>query len=406
LTQLDSSTAAPSLSEPGVVPRIERNAERHIDSLDGIRGIAILLVVFFHYLPVNPANPFSAIAGLGWTGVDLFFVLSGFLITGILYDTRGSSNFFKVFYARRALRIFPLYFFVVGLVVAVAALLHTAMSWKAIPFYIYGANVMHLFKDGIPDFTPYFNCDHFWSLAVEEQFYSLWPLVVFFVISRRTLMKICAAGIVGALVFRLVLTHFAVPPVILYSELPSRMDSLLAGAMLALALRAPRLSAWLSRRRLYSLIAACCLLLALLLIKAKTLAFYSIAMSSFGYSLIAGVYFGVLALALMPGTVANRVATLSVLRFFGRYSYGLYIWHALLSPIMIRRTPWFTRHIHPLALSQMVYALVMVAFFTAVALASFHLLESPFLKLKSRFRCDYTLRQSAERPRPELQVVV
>ena len=149
-----------------------RGSERHIDSLDGLRGIAILLVFFFHYLERNPHNPLSWIASVGWSGVDLFFVLSGFLITGILYDTRKATNFFKVFYARRALRLFPLYFFAVSIVLVVAVLLHTPMSWKAIPFYIYGANLMLVVPGGVPDFTPYFNCIHFWSLAVEEQFYS------------------------------------------------------------------------------------------------------------------------------------------------------------------------------------------------------------------------------------------
>jgi hypothetical protein len=138
---------------------------KHIESLDGLRGVAILLVFFFHYLPRNPHNPLSWIASLGWTGVDLFFVLSGFLITGILYDTRQSSNFFQVFYARRALRLFPLYFLAVGLVLFVAGLLHIPTGWKAILFYTYGANILLGLGNWAPNFTPYFNCVHFWSLA-------------------------------------------------------------------------------------------------------------------------------------------------------------------------------------------------------------------------------------------------
>ena len=133
-------------------------SEKHIDSLDGLRGLAILLVFLYHYLPRNLHNPLSWLASVGWTGVDLFFVLSGFLITGILYDTRKSANFFRVFYARRALRLFPLYFFAVGIVLFVAALNHAPMSWKAIPFYIYGANVMLALRTGSPDFSPYLSC--------------------------------------------------------------------------------------------------------------------------------------------------------------------------------------------------------------------------------------------------------
>jgi peptidoglycan/LPS O-acetylase OafA/YrhL len=377
---------------------MERTSDRHIDSLDGLRGIAILLVFFYHYLPNNDRNPFSWIANLGWTGVDLFFVLSGFLITGILYDTRKSTNFAKVFYARRALRLFPLYFVAVAIVLCVGVVLHTPMSWKAIPFYIYGANLMLPLKDGVPDFTPYFNCYHFWSLALEEQFYSVWPLVVFFIVRRRTLMQICLGGMLSALVFRVVLTHLAVSTQILYTELPSRMDSLLIGALLALTLREPGPHVWRTRTRLYSVIAVCCLILTILLIRAHTVAFTSTAMTSWGYSLFAVLYACVLALALIPGTVANQVGRLTVLRFFGRYSYGLYVWHALLLPICTRRMPWFLRHFHPLVIGQMVYALAMLAFFTAIAFTSFHLLENPFLKWKSRFRYAYAGEASEQHP--------
>ena len=99
------------------------SSENHIDSLDGLRGLAILLVFFYHYLPRNLHNPLSWLASVGWTGVDLFFVLSGFLITGILYDTREAGNFFRAFYAQRALRLFPVYFVAVGIVLSAAALL-------------------------------------------------------------------------------------------------------------------------------------------------------------------------------------------------------------------------------------------------------------------------------------------
>ncbi len=137
-------------------------------------------------------------------------MLSGFLITGILYDTRKATNFFKVFYARRALRLFPLYFFAVTIVL---------VGWgpASHPHELEGNPLLYLWREpdassegtGSPNFTPYFNCIHFWSLAVEEQFYSLWPLVVFFVLRRRTLMQICAGGILGALVFRVILSASA-----------------------------------------------------------------------------------------------------------------------------------------------------------------------------------------------------
>jgi peptidoglycan/LPS O-acetylase OafA/YrhL len=371
-------------------------SERHIDSLDGLRGIAILLVFFFHYLPRSSYSPLSWLASIGWSGVDLFFVLSGFLITGILYDTRESSNFFSVFYARRALRLFPLYFFAVGIVLLAAVLLHTTISWVAIPFYIYGANIMLAVKGGVPDFTPYFQCIHFWSLAVEEQFYSLWPLVMFFVRKRKTLMTICAGGVLGALVFRIVLTRLQVSTWILYCQLPSRMDALLAGAMLALVLRGPRAGAWRSPRRLYMLLGGCLVILALLFLRARSFIFSSGEMTSWGYSIFAGVYLCILALALIPGTVPNFIGRASVLRFFGRYSYGLYVWHDLPSPVCVSWQGWFLRNIHSLVLGQTVYALAMLALFTGLAVASYHLLELPFLRLKSRFRYTNPVEESPD----------
>jgi peptidoglycan/LPS O-acetylase OafA/YrhL len=361
-------------------------SSKHIDSLDGLRGIAILLVFFFHYLPRNARNPLSLLASLGWTGVDLFFVLSGFLITGILYDTRESPNFLTAFYARRALRLLPVYLLAVGLVLISSFMLRVPISWEAVPFFIYGANIMLPLKHGAPDFTPYFSCVHFWSLALEEQFYSLWPLVVLLIPRRRTLMQICLSGIFGALLFRITLTHLGTSSWLVYAELPARMDALLIGGMLALGLRGSRKEFWLSRTMLYPLMGGCCLILIVLFARAGSLYFTSTVISSWGYSMIAIVYGCVLAIMLVPDTFLSRIGRAPALRFFGKYSYGLYIWHQLPSPIVITWEPWFTRKIHPLVLGQTVYAVVMLGFSSAVAVLSYHFLERPFLRLKSRFR--------------------
>jgi peptidoglycan/LPS O-acetylase OafA/YrhL len=383
---------------------MNQGSEKHVDSLDGLRGIAILLVFLFHYLPRNPHNPLSWIASFGWTGVDLFLVLSGFLITGILFDTRRSGNFLRVFYARRALRIFPLYFLAVGVVLLVAAILHSRMSWKAIPFFLYGANIMLAFKDGVPDTTPYFQCVHFWSLCLEEQFYSLWPLAFLFIRRRVMLMRICIGGIVMALLFRMVLTHFRVSSWIPYTELPARMDALLAGSLLALSLRESNSDFWRSRNNLYVFMGACGFMLLFLLFHARTLYLSSREMTSCGYSMLAGIYVSVLALALLPGTWANRIGRIPVLRFFGRYSYGLYVWHYLLSPICVTWEPWFAQHIHPLGLGQTIFALAMLSLFTLVAVLSYYAFEYRFLELKSRFQFTTFEGEYTEWPFRRLQV--
>ena len=137
----------------------------HLQSLDGIRGLAITMVFFHHYYPRNVHNPIGLLSGFGWMGVDLFFVLSGFLITGILYDTVSQANFFKNFYVRRALRLLPVYFVVVGLVLFVSWMNGERPTWWAVPFFLYGSNIvldLHL-PIGV---AGHVQVGHLWSLSL------------------------------------------------------------------------------------------------------------------------------------------------------------------------------------------------------------------------------------------------
>src|SRR5262245_10664845 len=160
----------------------------HIPALDGIRGIAILLVLLFHFGQYGHGLPYPAvfvdklfhrICQIGWVGVDLFFVLSGFLITGILYDSKGRNHYFRNFYVRRCLRILPLYYFSLILFLIVLPKLfplHTgfrSLRQDSFWYWTYLSNVRVAYR-GWDSFGV---LDHFWSLAVEEQFYLLWPIV-------------------------------------------------------------------------------------------------------------------------------------------------------------------------------------------------------------------------------------
>src|ERR1035437_5812327 len=164
---------------------------RNIRALDGIRGVAIILVMLHHFEhlipPCNIAIRFMKLMlSYGWVGVDLFFALSGFLITGILLDTRKANNYFSAFYARRVLRIFPLYYSVLIVILGAAAV------WSHRPHvlplvadqklsFLYLTNWLVLWKG---EWGPNI-VGHFWSLAVEEQFYLIWPLCVWLLISQR-----------------------------------------------------------------------------------------------------------------------------------------------------------------------------------------------------------------------------
>ena len=208
-------TAAPvTVTMDRSAGEVDRSLERgHILALDGLRGIAILLVVACHFvsnLRITAdgwASPLVAFAHAGWAGVDLFFVLSGFLITGILVDARGSSSYFKAFYARRVLRILPAYYGFLFVIFVVLPALHVGAGDNAMLarqhqgwYWLHLTNVM-MALDELPGHGPY-PSTLFWSLAVEEQFYFIWPAIVA-LCSTNTLRKVCIAGVIGCIVLRI-----------------------------------------------------------------------------------------------------------------------------------------------------------------------------------------------------------
>lgn len=218
-----------------------KNNYARIPALDGLRGLAILMVMLFHFsLNLDGhawvENAFrSPVRDFGWTGVDLFFVLSGFLITGILVDARGAQNYFSAFYARRALRIFPLYYFSLAAIWLVFRHL-VARPSGVIWYAIYAQNWLPVGGPGI---------GHFWSLAVEEQFYLVWPLIVY-ASSRRRVLQLSVAGIIFANILRVSLWEHGVETYIVYANPFTRMDALLAGAACACLARD---SVWVERFR-------------------------------------------------------------------------------------------------------------------------------------------------------------
>jgi len=368
----------------------------HLPALDGLRGLAVILVVVFHIFGAEPVPEQTLprllymTTRLGQTGVDLFFVLSGFLITGILFDTKGSTRYFRNFYGRRTVRIFPLYYGV--LVVALIVLPHLfgrrELGINPVWLWTYTANLP---MSAGADAEPF---GHFWTLAIEEQFYLVWPVVVF-AFGRTALMRICLGCIAGAVVSRVLAESVGVSS---SSFTLCRMDSLTLGAWLALAARGPEgVRGW--RKIAIGVILATGLVMAPLYVLKTGVGDTWIQVIK--YTFIAAFYGAVLSLAVTAGPTSwpGRLFTFAPLRGLGRYSYGMYVYHPFLIPFIARRLA--TGRLGTLGLSPTAALWLrfgsIVALSFGVAWLSRLVYEKQFLNLKKYF--DYkSENKRVERP--------
>jgi peptidoglycan/LPS O-acetylase OafA/YrhL len=364
---------------------------RHIPALDGIRALAILLVIP-HNVDVMSTSfpaidyPAAALMHAGWIGVQLFFVLSGFLITGNLLDARGSPHYFSAFFGRRALRILPLYFAVLCAAFVIAPLLLSlpeplrASSPHQVWLWTFLCNWTEPYGGGVYGFS------HFWSLAVEEQFYLLWPLLVLRC-RPPVLLWVCLGIAVLSFVIRAVLMAANFPHEALYMFTICRMDALALGAAAAAAVRIPA-----ARARLAAMTSRIALVASILFLGTalgtRGFAVYEISTQSIGYTLLSLAFALTLLLTALPSTGllnrAMRVLGSGVLRPIGRYSYGMYVFHLPLhvfvgSPLLHR----FAAAVTPgVALT---YTAGMTVATFLVAAVSYELFEQRFLRLKYRF---------------------
>ncbi len=360
--------------------------ERHIPALDGIRGLAVLLVLVFHIFQFEPA-PQQAWLRLGYsatrfgqTGVDLFFVLSGFLITGILLDTKASARFFVNFYGRRTLRIFPLYY---GVLILFLLVLPRVLST---PLPGIGSVWLWTFSTNFALSAGHDGglVGHFWTLAIEEQFYLVWPLVVY-CLSRANLIRICVISLAAAAVLRVVVESYGMSSFMLT---PCRIDTLLLGALLALGARSPLGQKDWSASAVVVAVAVAMVALPLCVTMSGS---GSVWLPAVKYPMI-GVFYAallVIGVSAHPGSTAGRLLNLGPLRSLGKYSYGIYVYHP---PIIIGTAYLFER---AAASSPAVGAfgawflvlkigLIFAASFAAAWL-SWHLYEKRFLTLKRYF---------------------
>jgi len=369
----------------------------HLPALDGLRGIAVLAVVIYHYAfelqhGHGLGGAIYELLHQGRHGVDLFFVLSGFLITGILLDSKGSSRYFSTFYARRTLRIFPLYYGVLlvvlvllPLVVAPAPRARQVMHEQAW-LWLYGTNILMSLRDQVLFNAEHFNLAHFWSLAVEEQFYLVWPMLVL-LLSRRALGWVCMALVPLALVTRWAFVERADLSEAAYFFTVCRVDALAIGALVAVLARSPRGLAAMRRPALWIIPITAILWAASLPSTGGKHWEFSV---HFIYTPVALFCGGLVCLALTspPTTATARVLCAAPLRFFGKYSYGLYVFHFLLYPAFgsLYASIPLPAALHRGALGLAALGVISTIGSLSVAWLSYNLYEKQFLKLKSRFK--------------------
>ncbi len=320
--------------------------KQRLIELDGLRGFALVMILVFHAVSQEgeyPAGTFlyylQRLFAMGWTALDLFFVLSGFLIGGILMDARGSPSYFKTFYLRRVFRIVPIYFAWVLLYVLIAGFasdlvvklsnsgLRPPLDFSIWSHFLFLQNSFDFRYWGLAG--AWFG--HLWSLAVEEQFYLVAPLAVR-IISPRHLKWVLAVVVVGAVLARLYLRFVSHMPVTMVTtRTVCRMDSLAIGMLAAVLARSQSGQRWLGKN--LSVLRA---ILAALAVGALGLLFFSygsktLGMQTIGFTWMAAFYATVLLLA-----VQNRSGWLAgflrmpLLLELGTVSYCVYLVHLVI----------------------------------------------------------------------------
>ena len=360
-----------------------------VPELDGLRAFAILPVIFCHCYPRDGFFGWVGFVGAGgWMGVDLFFVLSGYLITGILLRTVDDPHYYRNFIVRRALRIFPLYYVCLALFTA-AAWLGGGQQWSDMQKWGLGWFVVYLgnVRTALHGFPPVFSFIPLWSLQIEEQFYVLYPLVVL-LLSRQNLRRFLVGCVVTAPLLRVFLVLFVTGSSgARYVLMPCRMDALALGGLVAILARCEP-ARWPSRAQVRS---------AALIAGFAALAVYAFAWrsqpaespfhpltSSLGYSLNGIAFASLLAIVVLsPSPVLAAVLRWRPFTYTGEIAYGLYLLHGP-AAWMGRKLVMATIGVEVAPHSAAAVPITFLASYLAAGL-SWRYFESPVLALKDRF---------------------
>lgn len=377
-----------------------------VPELDGIRGLAIASVLAYHYFflafrfsPGSFPSYLAAAGRLAWSGVDLFFVLSGFLIGGILLDARESSNYFKVFYTRRFLRIVPIYAVCLVGAIVLLSLAHLnkperfAWIWAKqlpwTPYFVFLQNFWMAHRNTL----GVFGLTVTWSLAVEEQFYLTLPLVIR-ILSPRRLVAILMAGILAAPTLRILL--HALWPEHIFSwvlMMPCRADALLLGVLGAVVMRDSRWRTRLARSRRFMQLALLLFSCGFIGLTLRSPGPYSLGMLRFGFTWLAMFYLTILLYGLtFRDACISKCLRWKTLGWLGSIAYGTYLLHQLIQGVffsLFRGSP-------PLILSfqDFLLSVLALAFTLGVCYLSWTYFEKPLVQLGHALR--YEARERRE----------
>lgn len=371
---------------------------QHIKLLDGIRGFAIIFVMLYHF-SINFQHQdelmffdfvFAKVLQSGWLGVDLFFVMSGFLITSILYKSTESKNYLKNFYVRRFLRIFPLYYLILFIFIFVLPSLSASLGedTKLIQensfwFWTYLLNWRIAYLGSFNEIQA----GYMWSLAVEEQFYLIWPFIVLYF--RESLIKICMSILLCVISLKIYLFYFAgVNATSLYVMTITHLDGLLLGASLSVLYLNSGIDEKLKNSFKY---VACFALLIIVVVSYMegNFAFYSDYVSLFGVTACSVLFCYLLFTMLIKKEDGklNKLFLSSPIIYMGKLCYGLYLVH---HPIGILVSNKIISHDSFVLFGSYMPALVismLISFVLSIIAAhlSYHFFEIYFLKLKNKF---------------------
>ena len=360
---------------------------QHCPELDGVRGLAILMVTLYRFMKeVDPsAHPILAMvhrfAPVGERGVDLFVVLSGFLITGILLQTKSRDGYFRKFFVRRSLRIFPLYFTALIICLWLIPSIYSPTAFdkpqaQQIYLWTYMTNIrMSWLNEWC--FGP---LDHFWSLAVEEHFYLVWPFVVFY-LSSKSLLRLSVAVIVLVGLARMIASTRREFDVAVDVLTVFRCDSLCFGSLLAVVLATAVNPTTIERVARWTLPPLIVALLGIVALRSR--------FGTLPSSLCPAFWMILLALLLSRPTThwMSKIARTNFLMWLGKYSYGMYVVQLpLVSLVTVEMVTGFLANLTPNPLIVfLAYVPLMFLLTMALGYVSYHGLEKHFLRLKLRW---------------------